>query len=183
VQTEELKTEEQVLIGSSSSSSVASADDQMTAQYCLEYQPYMGAWPRSGVELEMAEGARLVFEETLPEMVLAGSTTVEQAPSRSVLLQLPVTTLPASMPSCLQTDVIGIAKDGSLIRNNEVGLYGIFGSDTIVGYALDGFPIFGMSIERTDQCGGAIVAGQYGYYLSAERTEIVHCFAGQPVSL
>ncbi|MCA9354527.1 MAG: hypothetical protein KC877_03345 [Candidatus Kaiserbacteria bacterium] len=145
--------------------------------YCPQYAPYTGPWPRTGVSIEVAEGARLVYE--------AGgldSADVTIAPGRSVLLQLPVAPFALAQPACLRTDVIGIAQDGSLIRNNEAGLYGVFGAETIVGYALDGFPIYGTSAVETDTCGGAVVGGQYGYRLTAGQTQILNCFSATPVT-
>ena len=62
-------------------------------------------------------------------------------------MQLPVRNIPSGGTTCISTDVIGIATDGSLIRNNEAGVYGIFGANTLVGWALDGFPIYGSSIQ------------------------------------
>jgi hypothetical protein len=78
---------------------------------------------------------------------------------------------------------VGVAKDGSLIRNNEARLYGIFGEQTLVGYALDGFPIYGISESVVDACGGVSVAGQYRYQLSVERENIINCFAAKPIAL
>jgi hypothetical protein len=91
--------------------------------------------------------------------------------------------VPLNSESCVASDVIGIATDGSLIRNNEVGAYGVFGGGTLVGYALDGFPIYGVSEQKADICGGAMVGGQYRYVISSERATIINCFAGAPVAL
>jgi hypothetical protein len=79
--------------------------------------------------------------------------------------------------------VIGITIGGSLIRNNEVGVYGVFGGDTLVGYALDGFPIYGTSGQKTDICGGGMIGGQYRYMISSSRGTIINCFAGTPVAI
>jgi hypothetical protein len=99
------------------------------------------------------------------------------------VLQLPTRTTPSTNPTCLASDVIGIATDGSLIRNNEVGLYGIFGADTLIGYALDGFPIYGAGVGAVDACGGVVVSGVYRYQIQLKNETIINCFAGTPVSL
>ncbi len=97
-----------------------------------------------------------------------------------------LTTLPSN-PSyvgevCLPSDVIGIAKDGSLIRNNEVSLYKIFSSDTLIGYALDGWPIYGLSSGiNSGSCGESKIAGGYVYYLSDDRETVLNCFISTPV--
>jgi hypothetical protein len=130
---------------------------------CVSYSNYHGQWSMTGVSLVVSEGARLVY--ATPEVLL---------------VQLPIRSFPSVTPSCLSSDVIGIATDGSLIRNNEVGLYGIFGSETLIGYALDGFPIYGKKEIKTDACGGVVEGEQYRYYLSGERDILLNCFAAPP---
>lgn len=155
---------------------------------CLDYIEYSGLWPAVGVQLDVAEGARIVYMEITSENELnqdVSSSSIVTLPEvqRDVLLQLPVRSGPMPGTSCIASDVVGIAKDGSLIRNREVGLYGIFGSGTIVGYALDGFPIYGAGEVVSDECGGSIIGGQYGYYLSKDRETILNCFAAVPVDI
>jgi hypothetical protein len=154
----------------------------------LMYQPV--SWPMysGGVQIEVAEGARLVYQEVVGEYKpdLPTATTGTAVPpelKKSVLLQLPIRLSPAATPSCMQYDVVGVAQDGSLIRNGEVGLYGIFGAETLIGYALDGFPIYGTSPTQGDTCGGVMVAGQYRYHLSVERDTVLNCFSAPPVRL
>jgi hypothetical protein len=88
-------------------------------------------------------------------------------------------------PTCLPHEVVGIARDGSLIRNDEAALYGIFDDTVLIGYALDGFPIYGQTVDRPlDQCGGAMVDGSYRYYLSEERDHVLGCYrGGEPITL
>jgi hypothetical protein len=157
-------------------------------QQCPGFTEYVGVWPVEGVSIDVVEGARLVYQDIVSEYELAPTTATSGTvlppdTQRDVLLQLPIRT--ASMPgiSCLASDVIGVAKDGSLIRNNEASLYGVFGSNTLIGYTLDGFPIYGMADFAGDACGGQTVNGQYGYYLSANRKEILNCFVAVPISL
>ncbi len=138
---------------------------------CPGYTAYQGSWSPQGVQFTVAEGARVVAR------TLAGAPETAE-----VLLQLPLYPLSGTL-SCLRTDVVGIAQDGSLIRNDEVGLYGVFGEHTLIGYALDGFPIYGTSNVTTDACGGAVVAGEYRYYLSETRETVLNCFMASPVSL
>lgn len=152
---------------------------------CPSYQLYSGQWSPAGIQFEVTEGARLVYRETVTEQrsdPLATSSTPEMVTDREILLQLPLQPVKLAQSTCLPSDVIGIAQDGSLIRNTEVGLYGIFGANTLIGYALDGFPIYGTSDAPTDSCGGSVVAGAYRYSLSQERDVILNCFAAQPAS-
>jgi hypothetical protein len=136
---------------------------------CSLVAPYLGFWDSRSLVVTSREGAVVVERAT--------ETGTE------VVLQLPARTQPAATPTCIGSDVIGIATDGSLIRNDEMGLYGIFGSETLIGYALDGLPIYGASDIRGDVCGGRMVAGQYRYELSTARPTIIGCFAAEPVSL
>lgn len=138
-----------------------------------------------GASFKEREGARLLVtqNEIMVEKTVGSSTVEELEVVEEVILQLPSRRLPLPGSSCIGTDVVGIAKDGSLIRNTDAGLYGVFGSETVVGYALDGFPIYGTNdVASLDQCGGVIEAGQYRYYLSSERDTILNCYSGIPVS-
>jgi hypothetical protein len=154
-------------------------------QLCSNYSPYMSTWNSQGLQIELVEGARIVYQEVLvstPEIV--SSTTETQSPQRDrdVLLQLPANPFILGAESCIATDVVGVAQDGSLIRNNESGLYGVFGDQTLIGYALDGHPIYGTTDRELDVCGGAEQAGLYGYYLSTDSETILNCFVSLPVS-
>lgn len=150
---------------------LADNDEDIIAEdfVCADYTVYSGFWDSRGVIVSEAEGAILIERAQ-------GTTT-------TLVAQLPVQTLPVRLPTCVSTDVVGFANDGSLIRNDEVSLYGIFGSDTQIGYALDGFPIYGTNPERGDVCGGLVVDGTYRYYLNPDRDQVVHCFAAAPVKV
>jgi hypothetical protein len=149
-------------------------------QRCGTYHHGGAGWDASGLSIDEVEGARLVYREVTGSAL---ASTTEATISRDVVLQLPLASIPASHQSCIASDVIGVAKGGSLIRNNEVGVYRVFGPDTLIGYALDGFPIYGMADSKTDVCGGKMVAGQYRYQLSTKRDTIINCYAGSPVAL
>lgn len=142
---------------------------------CSSYGKYTGDWSPQGVQFTVTEGARLVYRINQ----LAG---VQASSSRNILLPLPIYSVPTEIQTvCLNSDVVGIAKDGSLIRNNEASIYGIFEEDVLIGYALDGFPIYGQSNFTGDECGGEMIGGYYGYYLSSERDRVLNCFSGQPI--
>jgi len=156
------------------------ADEVKGERRCVNYGATSVAWNPAGLIIEEAEGARLVYREIVGAPL--GSSTVPTV-TKDVVLQLPVRSVPLASERCIAGDVIGIATDGSLIRNSEVGVYGVFGSATLVGYALDGFPIYGTSGQETDICGGAMVGGQYRYVIGSERETIINCFAGVPVAI
>lgn len=148
-------------------------------QRCTTYQTSSIAWSSAGVKIEEVEGARLVYKEGPPTMV--GSTSV---PTRNTLAQLPLRSAPSSAGNCIGSDVIGISKNGALMRNTEVVAYSGFGASTLVGYALDGFPIYGGAHSgAVDACGGATVGGQYRYFAGSSQETIITCYSGTPISL
>lgn len=154
---------------------------------CSNYNATTPLWSAKGLLFEIVEGARIVYRVVYSPAVVANeisSSTVFVPPSREVVLQLPLRTYPLTQKSCLNTDVIGVALDGSLIRNNEYSLYRVFGAETLIGYALDGFSIYGLSKDiKTDECGGSSASGEYRYYLSTEREGVLGCFGGIPTSI
>lgn len=172
--------------------STASATPAVRAegvQLCPGYTERVRDWSPIGIEITEVEGARLVYkmsaEVALPAeqgTSSAGVTTPIQS-QREVIAQLPVRNVPVAQPSCIPADVIGIANDGSLMRNTEAGVYGIFTSTTLVGYALDGFPIYGASADVGDACGGVMTSEGYRYQISPERDNIINCYSAPPISL
>lgn len=149
-----------------------------TPLLCIGYTTfYPSSWPVGQIKTESVEGLRQYF---IPS--LEGSASGTPVTARTVLLSLPQSQIPFGSPNCIPYDVIGIALDGSLIRNNETQLYRVFTDETLIGYALDGFPIYGVSQATSDQCGGRIVFGQYRYELNVSRDTIVNCFANKPQS-
>lgn len=149
---------------------------------CANARVFIGAWTPGPVKFTVVEGARLVTRDVSISTTTASGTAIVTTETK-VLAQLPLRSAPDTQ-SCPPTDVVGIASDGSLIRNNEVRLYSVFGSETLVGYALDGFPIYGTSAGTTlDACGGTSELGQYRYFLDKERPQVLGCFSALPVEL
>lgn len=147
---------------------------------CSGYMTKNIDWSTDGLKFEVAEGARIIYRDL--DNFSGVSTT--SSLGREIVLQLPVRSMPLSSKKCLSDDVVGVALDGSLIRNNEYAIYGIFGAETLIGYALDGFPIYGMNDSaKTDQCGGFMEVGQYRYYLSSSREGVLGCYSGLPVNI
>jgi len=160
-------TEDEVVATTSPDIEVASGLLQ-----CAGATDYMGFWDARNLSVVAAEGATLVVRtEVLP----TGTTT------EVTVLQLPKRLAAAPGQSCIGSDVIGIANDGSLIRNDEQGLYSVFGSETRIGYALDGFPIHGTGGVSVDACGGRVEGGQYRYELQSDAETIINCFSAAPV--
>lgn len=154
---------------------------------CQNYQPFVGFWPGGAVQTEVVEGVRLFYTETESVAVKpdngATTTDISTQNSRLVRLELPTAPLVTGTENCVPSDVVAVSGQGSLIRNNEVGLYSLFGGDTLIGYALDGWPVYGVTERELDECGGALVGGEYRYYLDAEAEFILNCFVSLPTNL
>lgn len=162
-------TESEIATTSEEGSVVVAEPDQ-----CPSYQPYRGFWDARNLSVIQSEGATLVVRS---EQFSAGSST------QVTLLQLPKRLSPAIDQSCISSDVIGVANDGSLIRNDELALYSVFSSGTRIGYALDGFPIYGTGNAPVDACGGRMQSGQYRYELQADQEAVINCFAAAPIMI
>ncbi len=151
---------------------------------CNNYTLYTGQWLHSYLLSEL-EGLRVVYD-SLKYEAISDYPDVDFSLDvwNDFVVQLPIVNNPLDNMNCLRSDVVGIAKDGSLIRNNEYMAYGVFGKDTIIGYALDGFPIYGRDdYVYVDECGGDIGVEGYGYVLQTNRQSILNCYRGQPVVL
>lgn len=176
-----------VVEATEATTTAASTDDQenttddavaLAERRCSLYQPSGSLWDARGVKMQVSEGAR-VFYRPGTATASVGSTTT---PTREVLAELPLRKS-ATGAYCVPSDVIGITENGFLIRNSEVSLFASYGSSALIGYALDGFPIYGASDVKTDQCGGAVVGGQYRYVLDTNRETIIACYGATPVAL
>jgi hypothetical protein len=152
--------------------------DKNVEQRCAAYAPAGALWDPRGVRIEEAEGARIVYRDAP-----AQASSTDMMNTRDVLLQLPLRSFSQGMQHCIPSDVIGITEGGSLIRNTDVGTYRVFGASMLIGYALDGYPIYGTTAAKTDVCGGVTEGGQYRYHLSGDRKTIINCFAGSPATL
>jgi hypothetical protein len=156
-------------------------------QTCPTYAPLTLAWDPSVIKWQEREGVRLVVVPGAPMPGPAiGSSTASTSPVAPdyVRAQLPVRTWPLPTTACLPTDVVGITMSGVLMRNYEQARYTGFGKDMLIGYALDGFPIYGADPSVvTDTCGGSTVGGTYRYTLHPDRPGLITCFAGVPATL
>lgn len=183
IEKSELVTISESIETESEPSPETSTSDLMTVEsepiLCPAYNSFANPyWPVGEIQQQSVEGVRQYFTSTMTTVGTSSSSTV----SKNVLLTLPQPFIPSGSNNCLSSSVIGAALDGSLIRNNEVGLYSLFNNQTLIGYALDGFPIYGVGSKATDSCGGRIELGQYRYELSSERPTIINCYRGTPQS-
>jgi len=145
-------------------------------------------WPLQDVFVEVREGMRLV--EHIEQVVVANSTgqgtttatssiPVSQTQTTPLLRMLLYPPL-AVTTTCVPSDSIGVTSTGALMSNNDARLYYSRKSDELLGYARDGFPIYGLYEGKTDDCGGYLHPEGYRYTISKQRNEILHCFVGVP---
>lgn len=150
----------------------------MTEKRCGGYQLFSKPWNPSGLSFKESEGVRLLYRD-LPSSV--GTSTPDS--SRELVVVLPMLSSSAGNQSCISSDVVGLTIGGTLIRNEDIGTFGAFGEQVLIGYALDGYPIYGGTVEPTDSCGGKTVNSQYRYQTNLTRGTIIQCYSGSPASL
>lgn len=140
------------------------------------------SWPLADVTLLVSGGSRQVLQRVTIPGVQNASGTLSLAPlvSDAVLLSLPLAPAKSGSPVCPDSEVIGVTVDGSLMFNADATLYRNTGPETLIGYARDGFPIYGAYAGAVDQCGGYDAAKGYRYVVTPGATTFLSCFVGQP---
>ena len=147
-------------------------------QYCSvpSQNPNLVAlWPAGEVKMKEVEGAR-IYLATITTEVGTSTETSEQ-----VLLQLSALPIIAQSPNCLPGEVIGVSIDGDLIINDQSASQTAYPTG-LIGYALDGFPIYKAVNDdiQTDACGGLMTDSGYRYYSGASSDFVLGCFVGTP---
>jgi hypothetical protein len=144
---------------------------------CATYVPFVRPWNGSEYSFRIVEGARVLTRT----MVNTPSATTSD-PTSAIAAILPLSPLITTNPSCLETDVIGFTTGGALIRNTDITRYQSLSENSLIGYALDGFPIYGPSEAVRDQCGGQF-AGGYRYQVASTGDALINCFSAVPYRL
>lgn len=157
-----------------------------TPNRCSNYDPapaYAATWPQFGVTISFVEGA-YVAKVAEVSNVANGTGTVPTMTERT-LAALPAATTRNNTDTCLDSAIVGIDTNGKLIRNNDTSRYAAYSEFSLVGYARDGFPIYGFKkdVSGLDTCGGTQEATGYRYYLRDQEDFILGCFAGTPARI
>ena len=145
-------------------------------------------WPLSAIEIEVNGLTRSVFiEEEIvvsePESQASTSALVETTELvRTNLLTLPQKPQKAVATRCVPSEVVGITDRGILIFNGDMRAYRSTPENVRIGYARDGFPIYGVYDGEVDTCGGYDHPEGYRYTVSSERDYVIGCFVGTPAS-
>lgn len=130
-------------------------------------------WQNGRVQVRNIEGARLFYTE---------ATNIDGTVTERPLLQLATNQIRQSQNSCLNGSVSGVTVSGDLIINDRASRFVGLSESVLIGYALDGFPIYGhkADVSALDVCGGMSDTAGYRYYLRNDENSVINCFAGQP---
>lgn len=153
-------------------------------QYCPGYErvpALVASWPSVGVTTTFVEGVRLV---QVAEVSPTSATGTIPSFKKRTLIQLPALQQRATTDTCLNSTLVGVDTNGRLIRNNDTARYVGYDEFMLVGYARDGFPIYGFKNNTTelDACGGVQEVTGYRYYLRDQEDFVLGCFAGIPAN-
>lgn len=144
-------------------------------------------WPLSGVSLISENGVRkVVHTQVVAALPIqsASSSASSTAPTsnQTALLTLPLTPLQTATSNCVPGNIIGVTVQGTLMYNNEATFYKGYGPEYLIGYARDGYPIYGFYQGATDTCGGYTHASGYRYSVGHNRDTVLNCYTASPAS-
>ena len=169
--------------------SPAVATETMPVSKCLypdDVVSKLAAWPLRGVTVSVQGGTRLVSVSevvAIPTLPSEIATTTQQTETIvTTLLQLPLSPQKNIVASCLPSEIIGVTSGGFLLFNNDGMVWRNTNADTFIGYARDGFPIYGVYTGVTDECGGYDHPTGYRYSISLEHQYMLGCFSATPQS-
>lgn len=143
---------------------------------------YSQSWPLSGVTLTASGAMRNVVHASLSNAdavdVNASTTasTSASVPSATVLISFPQSPYYTGQEHCVPSEVVGVTTSGSLMFNSDASFYKGYGQDYLIGYARDGFPIYGYYEGQVDACGGYMHPLGYRYTVSPDRDHVIGCF-------
>lgn len=161
------------------------SDETYVVQTCPQPDDTIGVvatWPLRDVRLTVLEGARVVLYEPspTPPPVDIGSTTQPVSIPVQTIAQLPLTPEKNESQHCVPSTVVGVTTTGWPLFNNSVAAYAASGPETLIGYARDGFAVYGYYEGEVDECGGYDHPSGYRYSLQRDRSYMIGCFQGTP---
>jgi hypothetical protein len=148
-------------------------------------------WPASNVEIRTLGAFRSFVHmqtQALPVSTLATTSSSSTLPRIETSLQEETLISFLAAPSihatasCVPGDIVGVTVVGTLMRNADASFYKGYGAEYLIGYARDGFPIYGYYQGAVDACGGYNHASGYRYTVTSDRPYLVGCFMGTPSS-
>lgn len=131
-------------------------------------------WP-ADASVTIAAGRRVV---RAPAESPVGTTTVA---TPTVLLDLPLVAA-VSSDVCLDHEAVGVSAAGDLLLNSSASQYAGASQLELIGYARDGFPIYGPRSDGValDQCGGVTTPAGYQYHVQPNIPALLTCYRGLP---
>jgi len=152
------------------------------ARYCVypdDTMPNIGRWPLEGASMNIDGSTRTFYtEEEVTTAAQSSSTPAEVEVVETTLLTLPTNPAFLGASNCLPSAVVGVTNGGILLFNSDVRQYASWSSQQLIGYARDGFPIYGSYEGAVDECGGYRHPAGYRYTLSPDREYLVGCYQG-----
>lgn len=142
------------------------------------------SWPLSGVSVTPSGALRTVVHAGSPDVqaIDVNASTTAVVPQNTVLIAFPLSPSASSLPNCVPSDVVGVTVTGSLMWNADASFYLGYGPEYLIGYARDGYPIYGYYQGATDACGGYMHASGYRYSVSPDRGYVLGCYTAAPAS-
>lgn len=156
--------------------------------YCLypdDVLPRLGSWPLTGIQITTdGINRQLIVKDnnaSTPVLMATGTApqvTVEPA----TLITFPVLPTKLDQPACLPSEVVGVTNTGVMIFNAEIKQWLSVPANTLIGYARDGYPIYGSYEGEVDVCGGYDHPAGYRYTIGRDRPYLLGCFTATPQS-
>lgn len=165
---------------------VAQDEEKNTeVQYCSTYddtQNVVRSWPLNGIAVVASASAREVVHAQVQQAAQSASSTATSTQTTRTLLKMPLLPIADGNEYCIPGEVVGVTTSGSLMYNKEVAFYRGYGPEYLIGYARDGFPIYGYYEGAVDACGGYVHPSGYRYSITNSRDYVLGCYSAQPSS-
>lgn len=175
------------VVESESATPVAASTTARAVQRCPypdDSLGYISTWPVRSMNSELSEGARLFYTEEVVNRSVSATTTPEnQETVRTTWLQLPQFPQPLASAACVPSEVIGLHTNGTLLFNVDAAAYSSVDENTLIGYARDGYPIYGQYDGDVDACGGYQHPTGYRYVIHPDDTTFLQCFTAAPQAI
>lgn len=149
----------------------------------------MSEWPRSAVRIEVKDGMRMIVhrDEKTALVLFATSTAstseiIQNEPVVTTLLEMEMYPRVQGTSACVPSTIIGVTSLGALLSNSDASFYKNTASDVLIGYARDGFPVYGVYEGIVDDCGGYMHGEGYRYTIRKDRNFVLGCFVAVPKS-
>ena len=143
-------------------------------------------YPLRDTSVTVTSGMRYVVHTSVLQPVPTSGTTSSSTLKQDTqyikrnLISMPVYPPIQSEVSCIPSAVVGVTANGSLLLNQDASSYFGASEKELIGFARDGFPIYGPYKGEVDTCGGYLHPEGYRYTLAKDRDFVLGCFVGSP---